>query len=116
MNYGEIVTEELYKMYKSFPKDKYITMAIAISLGYKVLGENQSLVKDLLIELIDSEWQRTRYRAASSIERIASRSDTNKEIIKDFYNKIKNSLKKEHANSVKKQFKKVESTLEFLKD
>ena len=112
---GRLSIEKLEKLYEQKEDDKNTKMAIAVSLGYNVPGEEESKVNDLLITLLnDHQTSRIRFRAADSIRRRGSRVGISKEEVNRLYEAIKERKGKEKNLPTRNKCSEIEETLKEI--
>lgn len=118
---GRLPIQKLEKRYEeqknNKDKDQAISfkIAVAVSLGYHVPGEEESKVNDLLIKLLnDDQTSLIRFRAANSILRRGSRVDISEKEIKRLYDAIIERKENEKQKVTRNKCSEIEETLKSL--
>jgi hypothetical protein len=81
--------------------DMETAMAVAVCLGLRFPGDDDVAAARLLVQLLGSEYERVRYRAAVSIELRASRSDVSDDALVVMLRGVEGALRVEPADAVK---------------
>ncbi len=94
--------------------DMETAMAVAVCLGLRYPGDDDVSAARELVRLLDSEYERARYRAAVSIQLRASRSDTSNGALLVMMRGVENALKFEQADAVQEPLIQALSVLQGL--
>ena len=92
---GRLPLNDLENLLAERNYDQETSMAVAVSLGLSVPGDDEITAIKTLTKLLESPFERVRYRAIKSIERRARRSDTSKEAREIMHESILAALKRE---------------------
>jgi len=97
---GRLPLNDLENLLAETNYDQETSMAIAVSLGLSVPGDDEIKAIKTLTKLLKSPFEKVRYRAVKSIERRARRSDTSKEAREIMRESILAALKRESTHVV----------------
>lgn len=97
---GRLQLNELENLLADTDYDQETSMAVAVTLGLSEQGDDNIKSIKTLSKLLESPFERVRYRAVKSIERRARRSDTSKEERETMNESIIAALKRESASVV----------------
>ncbi len=105
-----VTLKELFEKNKN---DQEICMAIAVSLGIRGKDEDIVGIAELLHDLLSSHFERVRFRAARSVERLARRIDTPRDAIEILEKGISEAMKNEQAKPVLQAFESASLSLSW---
>ena len=92
---GRLPLNDLENLLAETNYNQETSMAVAVSLGLSVPGDDEIKAIKTLTKLLKSPFEKVRYRAVKSIERRARRSDTSKEAREIMHESILAALKRE---------------------
>lgn len=81
-------------------RDMETAMAVAVCLGLPYPGDSDLQAAILLLSLLESKFERVRYRAAFSVGIRANRSDTSREALKKLRDGVESALRTEYSEAV----------------
>jgi hypothetical protein len=94
---GRVSVERLRGIIESSPNDQETAMAVAVALGVQESSEDDSAIARLLSGLLQSRFERARYRAACSIRLRIGRGDVPAHVLAFFKEVLGKALEHESA-------------------
>ncbi len=108
---GRLPVAFLRKRLSERSESPEVAMAVAVCLGLAFPGDDDKEAAKALAELLRSNSERVRYRAARSIELRARRADTSIDAKKTLSNGLRDALKAEYAPPIKEALRNASAAL-----
>lgn len=113
---GSLPVSYLKELLSQSPKDQETAMVVAMMLGTPHPNDDELRAAQLLVGLLSNPFERVRFRAAKTIERLGRRADTSQEARRIMIEGVSNAIKSERRQVIQAALLATHSALSSVRE